>query len=56
MLKVVHKMTFYEFVNIIMNKEHVDVLIIGAGPAGLRCAEVLGDSNLRVLVLEKNSS
>jgi geranylgeranyl reductase len=38
-----------------MHKEYVDVLIIGAGPAGLRCAEVLGDSNLRVLVLEKNS-
>jgi geranylgeranyl reductase len=38
-----------------MHKAHVDVLIIGAGPAGLRCAEVLGDSNLRVWVLEKNS-
>jgi geranylgeranyl reductase len=39
----------------VMHKEYVDVLIIGAGPAGLRCAEVLGDSNLKVLVLEKNS-
>jgi geranylgeranyl reductase len=38
-----------------MHKETVDVLIIGAGPAALRCAEALGDSNLRVLVLEKNS-
>lgn len=38
-----------------MHKVHVDVLIMGAGPAGLRCAEVLGDSNLRALVLEKNS-
>ncbi len=32
-----------------------DVVIIGAGPAGLKCAEVLGPSNLKILVLEKNS-
>ena len=37
-----------------MHNEHVDVLIIGAGPAGLRCAEVLGNSGLSVLILEKN--
>lgn len=33
-----------------------DVVIIGAGPAGLKCAETLGGSGLTVLVLEKNSS
>lgn len=32
-----------------------DVIIVGAGPAGLRCAEVLGGGNLSVLLLEKNS-
>ena len=31
-----------------------DVLIVGAGPAGLFCAEHLAGSGLRVLVLEKN--
>ncbi|MDR1743093.1 MAG: NAD(P)/FAD-dependent oxidoreductase [Dysgonamonadaceae bacterium] len=31
-----------------------DVIIVGAGPAGLKCAEVLGGSPLRVLLLEKN--
>ncbi|MBD3180397.1 MAG: FAD-binding protein [Candidatus Latescibacteria bacterium] len=30
-----------------------DVVIIGAGPAGLRCAYILGDSELRVAVLDK---
>ncbi len=34
--------------------ERYDVLIIGAGPAGLFCAEHLAGSDLRVLVLEKN--
>ena len=34
--------------------EQYDVLIVGAGPAGLFCAENLGGSGLRVLVLEKN--
>ncbi len=34
--------------------ESFDVVIIGAGPAGLRCAETLGNSRLKVLVLEKN--
>jgi geranylgeranyl reductase family protein len=34
--------------------EKFDVVIIGAGPAGLQCAERLGGSRLSVLVLEKN--
>ncbi len=32
-----------------------DVIIVGAGPAGLRCAEILGSSNLSVLLLEKQA-
>lgn len=32
-----------------------DVIIVGAGPAGLRCAEVLGQSDLSVLLIEKNA-
>lgn len=32
-----------------------DVIIIGAGPAGLNCAKILGDNNKQVLLLEKNS-
>ena len=35
--------------------ESFDVIIVGAGPAGLKCAEVLGSSSLRVLLLEKNA-
>ena len=35
--------------------ESFDVVIIGAGPAGLSCAEKLGNSKYKVLVLEKNS-
>lgn len=35
--------------------EKFDVIIIGAGPAGLKCAETLGNSSLRVLLLEKNA-
>ena len=34
---------------------HYHVIIVGAGPAGLICAETLSQSNLSVLVLEKNS-
>lgn len=34
-----------------MNK--YDVIIIGAGPAGLNCAKKLGDSKLKVLLIEK---
>jgi len=32
-----------------------DVIIIGAGPAGLRCADILSKSDLKVLILEKDS-
>ena len=34
--------------------EAYDVIIVGAGPAGLRCAEVMVSSDLSVLLLEKN--
>ena len=37
-----------------MNK--YDVIIVGAGPAGLRCAEILGQSELKVLLLEKDNT
>jgi len=33
--------------------ESFDVVIVGAGPAGLRCAETLGNSKYKVLLLEK---
>ncbi|PJE73184.1 MAG: hypothetical protein COV00_01255 [Candidatus Tagabacteria bacterium CG10_big_fil_rev_8_21_14_0_10_40_13] len=33
-----------------------DVIIIGAGPAGLKCAETLKDSGKSVLLLEKNKT
>lgn len=36
--------------------KHYDVVIIGAGPAGLRCAEILGKSSLSVLLLEKENN
>ena len=32
-----------------------DVVIVGAGPSGLRCAEKLADSKLSILLLEKKS-
>ncbi len=35
--------------------ESFDVIIVGAGPAGLKCAETLGNSKYKVLLLEKNS-
>jgi len=35
-------------------KRKYDVIIIGAGPAGLKCAEQLKDSKLSVLLIEKN--
>jgi geranylgeranyl reductase len=34
--------------------ESYDIVIVGAGPAGLKCAEVLAKNNKKVLVLEKN--
>lgn len=36
-------------------KESFDVIIIGAGPGGLKCAEILSNSSLKVLLLEKNN-
>lgn len=35
--------------------EKYDVVIIGAGPAGLEAAKVLSENNKKVLILEKNS-
>lgn len=35
-------------------KDKYDVIIVGAGPAGLSCAEVLAKGGKSVLVLEKN--
>lgn len=35
-------------------KDKFDVIIIGAGPAGLKCAEQFKNSNLSVLLIEKN--
>ena len=34
--------------------KYFDVIIVGAGPAGLMCAEILSKSDKSVLVLEKN--
>lgn len=34
--------------------ENHEIVIIGAGPAGLKCAEILAQNNKDVLVLEKN--
>ncbi len=34
--------------------ESFDVVIVGAGPGGLKCAETLGNSQFKVLLLEKN--
>ncbi|KYK26004.1 hypothetical protein AYK26_00980 [Euryarchaeota archaeon SM23-78] len=34
--------------------ESYDVVIVGAGPAGLKCAEILAQNDKKVLVLEKN--
>jgi len=34
--------------------DEFDVIIVGAGPAGLSCAIELQKSNLRVLLIEKN--
>jgi flavin-dependent dehydrogenase len=32
-----------------------DVIIVGGGPAGLRCAEILGQSDKKILLLEKDA-
>ncbi|MBD3209925.1 FAD-dependent oxidoreductase [Candidatus Micrarchaeota archaeon] len=37
-----------------MDSNEFDVIIVGAGPAGLSCARALKGSGLRVMVLEKN--
>ena len=37
-------------------KNRFDVIIIGAGPAGLACARALAGSSLRVLLVEKNET
>lgn len=37
-----------------MKREHFHTIIIGAGPAGLSCAQTLAASGKRVLVCEKN--
>ena len=37
-----------------MANPEYDVIIVGAGPAGLRCADILAQSELSVLLLEKN--
>ncbi|MEM4703336.1 MAG: NAD(P)/FAD-dependent oxidoreductase, partial [Candidatus Pacearchaeota archaeon] len=31
-----------------------DVVIVGAGPAGLKCAEILAQARKKIIVLEKN--
>lgn len=35
--------------------ENFDVIIIGAGPSGLECANTLKNSNLSILLIEKNN-
>lgn len=34
--------------------DHFDVIIVGAGPAGLNAAKILGDAKKKVLLLERN--
>jgi geranylgeranyl reductase family protein len=38
-----------------VSMEVYDVIIVGGGPAGLKCAEVLGHAGKHVLLLEKNN-
>jgi geranylgeranyl reductase len=37
-----------------MDMEKYDAIIVGAGPAGLKCAEILAEGGKKVVVLEKN--
>tara|TARA_R110002050_G_scaffold83254_7_gene177945 strand:- start:6795 stop:7844 length:1050 start_codon:yes stop_codon:yes gene_type:complete len=39
----------------IINQDTFDVIIVGAGPAGLNCAKKLGGTHLKVLVAERNN-
>lgn len=39
-----------------MNIEHYDLIIVGAGPAGLCLTRELSDSNLKILLLDKKKS
>lgn len=37
-----------------MVKQHFDIVVIGAGPAGIECAKKLADSGKQVLLIDKN--
>ena len=43
-----HKMT--------INRQKTDVIIIGAGPTGLLLANLLGNMNVSVIIVEKNKT
>ena len=47
-------LNFYQYLIIMKIKEEYDVIIIGAGPAGLECAKTLINSNLSVLLINKD--
>lgn len=36
------------------NDDRFDVVIVGAGPAGIECAKTLGNSELSVMLIEKD--
>jgi len=38
-----------------VKSEHVDVLIIGAGPAGLLLSQLLHQSGIRSIIIERTS-
>ena len=40
----------------IRNRQKTDVLIIGAGPTGLLLANLLGNMNVSVIIVEKNKT
>ncbi|TCK60723.1 dihydrolipoyl dehydrogenase family protein [Seleniivibrio woodruffii] len=37
-----------------MVKQHFDIVVIGAGPAGIECAKMLADNGKQVLLIDKN--